>query len=64
MTSPAASAHLNLPHVWRGRELAQAQERTVPTGHAPLDAELPGGGWPLGCWSKCCSSSRTSSRGN
>ncbi|HEY8356086.1 MAG TPA: translesion DNA synthesis-associated protein ImuA, partial [Ramlibacter sp.] len=49
MTSATASVDLNLPHVWRGRELAQAQERTVATGHALLDAELPGGGWPLGC---------------
>lgn len=39
----------DLPHVWRGRELAQAQERTVSTGHAVLDAHLPGKGWPLGC---------------
>src|SRR5262245_13462725 len=38
----------DLPHVWRGRELAQAQELTVPTGHAALDAHLPGRGWPLG----------------
>jgi len=38
----------DLPHVWRGRELAQAQERTVATGHALLDASLPGQGWPLG----------------
>jgi protein ImuA len=38
-----------LPHVWRGRELAQAQERTLATGHAALDAHLPGRGWPLGC---------------
>jgi protein ImuA len=36
------------PQVWRGRELAQAQESTVSTGHAALDAQLPGGGWPLG----------------
>lgn len=35
-------------HVWRGRELAQAQERTLATGHPALDAHLPGGGWPLG----------------
>jgi protein ImuA len=42
-------ADLQLPHVWRGRELAQAQERTVPTGHAELDAQLPGRGWPQGC---------------
>jgi protein ImuA len=39
---------LDLPHVWRGRELAQAQEKTVVTGHASLDAQLPGRGWPLG----------------
>jgi protein ImuA len=38
----------DLPHVWLGRELAQAQEQTVPTGHAALDAQLPGRGWPLG----------------
>lgn len=36
------------PNVWRGRELAQAQERSLSTGHPALDAEIPGGGWPLG----------------
>lgn len=35
-------------NVWRGRELAQAPEKTLSTGHATLDAQLPGGGWPLG----------------
>jgi len=45
---PRPAEPLQLPHVWRGRELAQARERTVPTGHAALDAHLPGGGWPLG----------------
>ena len=47
---PAAIARTvpDLPHVWRGRELAQAQERTVATGHALLDAHFPGGGWPMG----------------
>ena len=35
-------------NVWRGRELAQAPEKTLSTGHAALDAQLPGGGWPLG----------------
>lgn len=44
----AAASELSLPHVWRGRELAQAQESTVPTGHPVLDAHLPGSGWPLG----------------
>lgn len=45
----AAVSDLQLPHVWRGRELARAPERVLPTGHAPLDAQLPGQGWPLGC---------------
>ena len=40
---------LQLPHVWRGRELAQAQEKVCPTGHPALDAQLPGQGWPVGC---------------
>ena len=49
MTAPAPVPECPLPpQVWRGRELAQAQERTVATGHAALDAQLPGGGWPLG----------------
>jgi protein ImuA len=49
MTAPAPSSGLVLPpQVWRGCELAQAQESTLPSGHAALDAQLPGGGWPLG----------------
>jgi protein ImuA len=49
MTAPRATADFPLPpQVWRGRELAQAQERTLATGHAALDAQLPGRGWPLG----------------
>jgi protein ImuA len=38
----------NLPNVWRAPELARTGERVVATGHAPLDAQLPGGGWPCG----------------
>lgn len=38
----------NLPHVWRAPELARTADRVVSTGHAPLDAQLPGGGWPVG----------------
>jgi len=34
--------------VWRGDELGQADSQVVGTGHAALDAELPGGGWPVG----------------
>jgi len=51
---PPVPAHLrliepaSLPNVWRVPELAQAQEAVVSTGHAALDAQLPGGGWPVG----------------
>lgn len=38
----------SLPHVWRAPELARDGERVVLTGHALLDAQLPGGGWPVG----------------
>lgn len=39
---------VRLPGVWRGGELEHACLPPVPTGHAALDAELPGGGWPTG----------------
>ncbi|MDB5946483.1 MAG: hypothetical protein JWQ33_1509, partial [Ramlibacter sp.] len=45
---PVAASPTDLPHVWHGQELAGAEEGVVPTGHPALDAELPGGGWPLG----------------
>lgn len=52
----AALAHLHplavppaeLPGIWRGTELARNAQAVLPSGHAVLDAELPGGGWPLG----------------
>ncbi|TAM07181.1 MAG: translesion DNA synthesis-associated protein ImuA [Paraburkholderia sp.] len=34
--------------IWQGDQLAHASERTVPSGHAALDALLPGAGWPAG----------------
>jgi len=34
--------------VWRGGQLGRAAGVAVPTGQALLDAELPGGGWPVG----------------
>ena len=35
--------------VWRGGFIpAIPAESAVPTGHSGLDAELPGGGWPVG----------------
>ncbi|HXN14892.1 MAG TPA: SOS cell division inhibitor SulA, partial [Usitatibacter sp.] len=41
-----------LPGVWRGGELEHALQPVVPTGHAALDRELPGGGWPTGTLSE------------
>ena len=38
---------VRLPSVWRVQDLA-AEEAALPTGHAALDAQLPGGGWPVG----------------
>ena len=43
---------VQLPGVWRGGELEHASLPPVPTGHAALDAELPGGGWPVGTLSE------------
>ncbi len=34
--------------VWRGDTLASLAGEAIPSGHAELDAELPGGGWPRG----------------
>jgi len=34
--------------MWRAPELARVGEKIVATGHASLDAQLPGGGWPCG----------------
>ena len=35
-------------NVWRGDELGGADAQVLATGHAALDAQLPGGGWPVG----------------
>ena len=43
---------VQLPGVWRGGELEHARLPSIPTGHAALDAELPGGGWPTGTLSE------------
>ena len=43
----ALEAVLHRHPVWRGAGLAPAP-RAVPSGHAALDRELPGGGWPAG----------------
>jgi cell division inhibitor SulA/protein ImuA len=41
-----------MPGVWRGGELEQTTQPAVATGHAALDHELPGGGWPTGTLSE------------
>jgi len=40
------------PDIWRGDRVACASLPAVATGHAVLDAELPGGGWPRGALSE------------
>lgn len=37
-----------LDSVWRASELSAGGAPTVASGHAALDAALPGGGWPCG----------------
>lgn len=36
------------PSLWRASQLAHSMGRTVPTGLASLDGNLPGAGWPMG----------------
>lgn len=36
------------PDLWRASQLASAGHRTISSGHAGLDSELPGSGWPTG----------------
>jgi protein ImuA len=38
--------------VWRADALGSASGSTVATGYPALDAELPGGGWPVGAISE------------
>jgi protein ImuA len=40
------------PDVWQADALAGAPARVLATGDALLDAQLPGGGWPLGALSE------------
>jgi len=36
------------PSLWRASQLARSAARCIDTGYAPLSAQLPGGGWPVG----------------
>jgi hypothetical protein len=42
-----ARLHAAIPQLWRGRGQA-SQQPTRASGHAALDALLPGAGWPVG----------------
>ena len=35
------------PSIWRGKDLARTRVPGISTGFVSLDAELPGGGWPV-----------------
>jgi protein ImuA len=48
LRSVATDLPAEFPDVWGAQELARADAAVVPSGHALLDAQLPGGGWPLG----------------
>ena len=51
--STTASSHARMPAgVWRASERPTALTQVVPTGHAALDACLPGAGWPCGALSE------------
>lgn len=36
------------PALWRASQVGGGRQRTTPSGFEPLDAQLPGGGWPHG----------------
>lgn len=42
------SVFQSIPRLWRGSRMPGGDWRTLPTGFAELDRQLPGGGWPLG----------------
>ncbi len=41
-----------VPGVWHADALGAGQQQVLPTGFAQLDAQLPGGGWPVGALSE------------
>ena len=45
---PSLDEILRRPDIWRGRSCATVRSDSISTGHAELDAVLPGGGWPAG----------------
>ena len=48
VNSPSSNLLQDLDDVWTASELATSQGKVIPTGSPELDAQLPGGGWPVG----------------
>ena len=45
---PTVALSQTINHLWQASELAASQGQVMPTGDAQLNAQLPGGGWPVG----------------
>ena len=56
--SAALNALLSRADIWRGASLAADAGTAIATGHARLDRELPGGGWPTGALTEIISARR------
>jgi protein ImuA len=48
MPAKAAKPLQDVPSLWRADELAASDSQALPTGNPELNAQLPGGGWPVG----------------
>lgn len=46
--NPALQSVLEYPAIWRGGDLPAAAGPALASGFSALDAQLPGGGWPVG----------------
>ena len=46
--SSLSPALLDHPGLWRGTDMARTRFAGISSGSKALDAELPGGGWPVG----------------
>jgi hypothetical protein len=46
--NPALQSVLEHPAIWRGGDLPPAAQPALSSGFPALDAQLPGGGWPVG----------------
>lgn len=47
-SAPTPSSPALIPGVWRADQLGHRGVAALPSSFAQLDAQLPGGGWPLG----------------